>query len=156
MIAPPPLVDLPPLSQIGFVVPDMAAALAAFTPLYGPFQVERFENKDFDFRGRPADSVLECAFGYTGTMEIEIIQPISGDGPHRAFLESGRSGMHHLQYRFDNLDDAVARLRAAGYECIWSKRPSPTVALAYMSRPDFPLVLELVEPKVRVPPSENW
>jgi len=157
MIAPvPPLADLPPLSQIGFVVPDMQAALAAFEPLYGPFVVERFENKNFDFRGRSADSVLDCAFGYTGAMEIELIHPVSGEGPHRAFLDSGRSGMHHLQYRFENLDDTVARLAKAGYERIWYKRPTPKVALAYMTHPAFPLVLELVEPKVRVPPTENW
>lgn len=152
IVAKPPLTDLPPLAQIGFVVPDLTAALAAFTPLYGSFHTVRYENKDFDFRGSLADSTVDVAFGFTGTVEIELVQPISGRGPHQEFLDSGRSGMHHLQYRFANLDPTMERLKQAGFVCIWSKRSGAVSAIAYMASPNFPLVIELVEPLVRVRP----
>jgi hypothetical protein len=137
------------LAQIGFVVPDMDAALAAFQPLYGHFSRARYENQGCDYRGKPTDCTVDVAFGFSGDIEIEIIQPVSGDGPHREFIAAGKSGMHHLQYRFDNIDACVQRFLDHGFTRIWHKRYGAGVAVAYVSHPDFPLVIELVEPDDR-------
>src|SRR3972149_6716824 len=65
-------------------------------------------------RGRPADGRLELAFGWSGDVEIELIQWVSGDCPHREFIEKGREGMHHLHFRVEDCDGWVEKLRPLG------------------------------------------
>jgi methylmalonyl-CoA/ethylmalonyl-CoA epimerase len=144
-----PLAFLPPVSQVGFVVPDLQATLRVFEPLFGSFTVKRFDNREFEYRGRRADCVLDVAFGMTGVIELELLCPVSGEGPHREFLAAGRAGMHHFQYRYVNIDQMVTRLESEGYERIWYKRVSSDCAVAYMERGDTPMILELVEPLER-------
>ena len=145
-------IPLPPLAQIGFVVPSMDLAIASLSPLFGPFNRMRYVNVGYDFRGQLADSTVDVAFGFSGEIEIELIQPISGNGPHREFIESGKSGLHHFQYRFANIDETVERFLHCSYECIWHKRESADTAVAYMIRSDVPVAVELVEPLIRVRP----
>ena len=45
--------------------------------------------------------------------------------------------------------------KAAGYECIRHKREASDVAIAYMTRADFSLILELVEPINRIRPPKD-
>ena len=52
------------------------------------------------------------AFGRSGPLEIELIQPVSGEGPHQEFLDAGNEGMHHVRFRVDDLDARVAELEA--------------------------------------------
>jgi hypothetical protein len=146
------LLALPPVAQLGYVVADLQSALAAFRPLFGDFVVGRFENEGYDFRGRLCDCVVDVAFAMCGELEIELIQPISGRGPHQEFLDLGRSGLHHLQHRAHDIEPHVRRLAAEGFDCIWRKRIAG-FAIAYMVRADVPHVVELIEPLARAPRS---
>ena len=139
---------LPPIAQLGFVFPDLEAALAAFRPLYGDFVTGRFENEGYEYRGRICSCVVDVAFAMCGELEIELIQPISGQGPHQEFLDLGRSGLHHIQYRAHDIEPHVGALAAEGFDCIWRKR-TEGFAIAYMVRPDVPHVIELIEPLAR-------
>ena len=112
----PVTLALPPLVQIGFVVRDLAASMAAYERLYGPWQ--RFDGSvpQASYRGRSADVHLDIAIGHSGTLEIELIQWLSGDSPHREFIERGREGMHHLQYRVPDAGTTIAALHRLGYQ----------------------------------------
>jgi hypothetical protein len=143
---------LPPIAQLGFVFRDLQAALAGFRPLFGDFVTARFENLGYDYRGRICDCVVDVAFAMCGELEIELIQPVSGQGPHQEFLDLGRSGLHHLQHRAHDIEPHVRALLAAGFDCIWRKRVEG-FAIAYMVRADVPHVVELIEPLARAPRS---
>ncbi len=139
---------LPPVSHLGIVVNDMEKALAQYGPLFGPFHRVKFENHDFDYRGGLADCSLDVALGYSGDLEIEITQPLTGKCPHFEFLGRGGEGLHHMQFRFDAVDPWIARLQAAGWEKIWGKR-SKDFTFFYMEKPDSPVLLEIIEPLPR-------
>jgi methylmalonyl-CoA/ethylmalonyl-CoA epimerase len=140
---------LPPISQLGFVVPDLQLALPSFTALYGEFTRHRYSNTGFWYRGDLCDCVVDVAFGRSGDLEIELIQPVSGEGPHREFLECGASGLHHLQHRAADIEPLVEWLRGRGYECIWRMGRRTSGDVAYMVRDLDPFVIELVEPLAR-------
>jgi hypothetical protein len=143
---------LPPISQLGFVVSDLERELPRFRSLYGgDFLVQRFSNEGCWYRGAQCDCVIDAAFGMNGELELEVLQPIAGLGPHREFLESGRQGLHHLQYRVTNIDPYVDWLETEGYGCIWRMPRKGDAALAYMTRGDDPLVVELIAPVERPP-----
>ena len=137
--------QLSPCEQLGFVVRDMDAALALYTPLFGPFTMMEPGNESYNYRGKATDVDLQLAFGKSGELEIELIAVKSGYSPHQEFLDSGGEGMHHLRFRVARLEPEVEQAQAFGYENIWGKRFAEHTAVAYLVRPDDPLIIELLE-----------
>lgn len=104
------------IRQIGYVVPDLEAALEHWLGKTGagPFVLmpdQRFEG--WSYRGQPQDLVLDIAFGQAGGMMLELIQPrgpwpnVYGEGPpqHAPFI-------HHFGFLVDDLERASAELDA--------------------------------------------
>lgn len=144
---------LPRPDQIGFVVRDMDKAIALYDPLFGPLRPVVFGDQVASYRGGPREEYeLKYAFGQIGDLEIELIQWISGNTPHRDFIQQGREGMHHLRFRIDDLEQWQAKLHGVGFETVWTDRISPTIAYAYLEREGDPLVLELLEFRDGEPP----
>lgn len=145
-----PLAGLPPFDQLCLVVPDIKTALARYEPLFGPFTV--LENGPYESvcRGKKAMVDMIVAFGRSGAVEIELVQPLAGPLPHREFLDAGRTGIHHLRYSVTDLRDWQRKLEEAGYREVWSGSYPETpdtraIRWVYLERADDPLLLELVE-----------
>jgi hypothetical protein len=136
---------LPPVAQIGFVVRDIEASIAKYDRLYGPWSRLDGSVPQATYRGRTADAQLKVAIGHSGPLEIELIQWMGGDSPHREFIEAGREGMHHLQYRVEDADGWIARIAPLGYAPIWYKRWCADTTFAYLERPGDPLIVEFLE-----------
>ena len=138
----PESLNLPPVNQIGFVVKDLAQALALYQPLFGEFTVMDAADMEWDYRGKPEISSLKIAFGKSGDVEIELIEWISGKTPHKEFLDAGHEGMHHLRFIVDDVDEKVKEAATHGYQKIWYKRFAEGLAACYLERDGDPLVLE--------------
>ena len=136
---------LPPLCQIGFVVRDMDASIRLYEPMFGPFKSRADGELSADYRGQREPYELKIAFGYSGPLQIELIQWVSGKTPHKEFIDAGREGMHHIQVRVENVDAWSDKLAAAGYDRIWYDRMAPNIAYGYYERAGDPLILELLE-----------
>ena len=78
-------------------------------------------------------------------LEIELIQWKSGESPHREFIERGREGIHHVQFRVDDCDGWIERVRPLGYELIWYKNWSADTRFGYLERPGDPTLIEFLE-----------
>ena len=132
--------------QVGMVFPKLEPAIAQYEKLFGKFTViDGGPISGASFRGRKSDYEIRIAIGYSGPLEIELIEWVRGETPHREFLERGGSGLHHLSFRVANTEDVIARAAPLGYEAIWFHRIDPTIAYAYLERPGDPLILELSE-----------
>jgi methylmalonyl-CoA/ethylmalonyl-CoA epimerase len=136
---------LPPADQLGFVVRDLEAAMAAYGPLFGPFHTLDGSVKQADYRGRKADVDLKIAFGRSGSLEIELIEWVAGESPHREAIEAGREGMHHIRFRVDDVDAWIPKLHAIGYRSAWYKRWSADTTFAYLERAGDPTWIELLQ-----------
>ena len=141
----PAALNLPPVDQVGFVVKDIKAAIALYEPAFGPFSEMDAPDMEWDYRGRPEMSSLKLAFGKSGDVEIELIQWVAGETPHKEFLDAGREGMHHLRFIVENLEEKIAEAEAFGYTAIWTKRFGEGLAAAYLEREGDPLVIEFFE-----------
>jgi methylmalonyl-CoA/ethylmalonyl-CoA epimerase len=53
-----------------------------------------------------------------GDVQIELLEPRDPDSPVAKFLAKRGPGIHHVCYRVPNLDRALERCRAAGYQLI--------------------------------------
>lgn len=138
-------IGLPPIDQVGFVVRDIDAAIAQYEPLFGPFSRMETPIEGATYRGRKADCELKIAFGRSGNLEIELIECVSGEGPHREFIDAGGEGMHHLRFRVEDVDAWLPKLKKLGYEPVWSKRWSADTVFCYLQREDDPTLLELLQ-----------
>ncbi|MFT5033288.1 MAG: methylmalonyl-CoA/ethylmalonyl-CoA epimerase [Bermanella sp.] len=136
---------LPPVDQVGFVVKDIDRAITAYDALFGPFSRMEAQVSAAEYRGRVADCELKLAFGRSGDLEIELIQWVSGESPHREFIEAGREGMQHLRFRVDDADAWIAKLAPHGYCPIWYKRWSEDTVFAYLERDGDPLLIEMLQ-----------
>ena len=137
---------LPQPDQVGFVVKSLEQAIQKYDPIFGPFSKTEYGPQKASYKGAPhSDYDLKFGFGKIGDIEIELIEYVSGDTPHRDFLAKGGEGMHHLRFRVDKLAPWAEKLNSIGYDVVWTDRVSPEIAFAYLERAGDPLVLELLE-----------
>ncbi len=127
---------LPPIDQVGYVVRDLDAALRTFGPIFGPFQLMETPLEGTNYRGRSSDVTLKMAFGRSGSLEIELIEWVSGDSPHKEALDAGGEGVHHVRFKVDDLATYRARLEEKGFSVVWSHGfPEADIAWAYLEGP---------------------
>jgi methylmalonyl-CoA/ethylmalonyl-CoA epimerase len=110
MSMPDPLVAIVrELHHVAIVVPSIAEARGTYVDVLGleAGEVEYVEDQRVD--------VLVC---HAGSQRIELVQPAAEDSPVSKFLAKRGGGLHHLAYRVDDLEDALARLKAAGVALI--------------------------------------
>ena len=105
--------------EICHVVADLDAALSHWTSVLraGPFFTGEMRMEDgHRYRGKPATLAIHVAFGFSGGLLIELVQPLPGDQSvfAEALAERG-PGYHHVMLRED-YDIAYARLAHQGFE----------------------------------------
>jgi methylmalonyl-CoA epimerase len=71
-----------------------------------------------------ADQKVNVLVLYAGSQRIELVEPASPDSPVSNFLAKRGGGLHHLAYRVENLERALATLKAAGLRLI-DEQPRP-------------------------------
>jgi len=49
-----------------------------------------------------------------GDMHLELLEPTSRESPIARFMRQKGQGVHHVAYRVDNLDEAIAEARVNG------------------------------------------
>ena len=136
---------LPPMDQVGFVYRNLEEAMEKYDAMFGPWEIQEYGSFDYEYRGEEEPAELRIAFGKSGDIEIELIQWVSGGCPHKEFIDAGNEGMHHLRFLVDNVDDMVARAKEIGWQTVWYKQFGPGLAMAYMERPNDPLLIEFFE-----------
>lgn len=133
---------LPPIDQVSYVVRDMDRALERFEPIFGKFNVMEFALEGTNYRGRKADVTLKLGFGRSGDLEIELIQVLSGESPHKEFLDEHGEGAHHVRFVVPDLAKVLEGTKRHGFEPIWSHEAGG-FRFAYVERDG--VVLELLE-----------
>lgn len=98
-----------PLDHIGIAVPSLATALPLYELLTGaPGSLPE---------AVPGQRVTVVFVG-SGEGRIELIEPADAASPIARFLKRRGPGLHHLAYRADDIDRALAECIAAGFEAI--------------------------------------
>jgi hypothetical protein len=151
--------------QVAFVVRDLDAALGRYTGLLGgaPWRCYAFSaaiHRSASYRGGPTDFSVRLALSDTSP-QYELIEPQRGPGIHADWLEERGEGFHHLGVVVDSLDEATARMKAAGYDTVQTGAGfggDGDGAYAYFDTTrDLGFVVEAVEPPGRMPdPDRIW
>jgi len=106
------------LFQVAYVVHDIQEAQRFFSQtLGGPrfFVIENITFREYTYRGQPIEARQHTAFGYAGTMQIELIQPISGENTASELLRQQGMGVHHLGIQVEDFDSAKREMAEQGF-----------------------------------------
>ena len=68
-----------------------------------------------------ADQKVKVAFFPVGDSEVELLESTAPDGPIARYIEKNGEGMQHIALRVDDLDAALAELKAKGVRLIDEK-----------------------------------
>jgi len=68
-----------------------------------------------------AEQKVRVAFLPIGETEIELLESTAPDGPVAKYIEKNGEGIQHLALRVDNLEAALAELKAQGVRLIDEK-----------------------------------
>ena len=135
------------LFQQAFVVSDLAAAEHAMRTTLGCGEFVELPAADleYDLRGERVSCALALGFARSGNMQIELLQPLRGQGLHVEFLASNGPGAHHLGFLVDDLDAAVALGAEHGFARLMGARFG-SLQFCYLDTWDaLGLYVELVE-----------
>ncbi len=61
---------------------------------------------------------VKVAFLPLGDSEVELLEATQPDSPVAAFIESKGPGIQHIAYRVDNIEEAIAEMKAKGVRMI--------------------------------------
>lgn len=99
------------IAQVGMVVKDLDAAMEAFfhTVGIGPWRIVTTGAPPLTclYHGKPVEYQIKLATAQSRSMQLELIQYISGETIHRDFLEAGRTGLEHLGIFVMDLERAL-------------------------------------------------
>jgi methylmalonyl-CoA/ethylmalonyl-CoA epimerase len=68
-----------------------------------------------------AEQKVTTAFFPVGDSEVELLESTAPDGPIAKYLEKRGEGIQHLAFRVENLEEALAELKAKGIRLIDEK-----------------------------------
>lgn len=100
------------IDYIGIVVRSTENAIAMFHDLFGFELSETLVASEQGFRSTPM---------IKGMAAVELIEPITSDGPIARFLEKRGEGLHHISLRVDDIDQEVRTLKTKGVQLIGEK-----------------------------------
>lgn len=109
-----------PISQVCWVVPDIAASESFLASLLGvgawtSMGEVRFGPDEAVHRGRPADFTVLVSLAWAGDLQVELIQPVEGESLYAEFLaEHPAGGLHHVAFETEDLDASLTAAEQAG------------------------------------------
>lgn len=108
------------VAQIGFVVPDLDAAVQNWWKHFGigPWQYYTYEKpllKKMSYHGKPVEYRMRIALSWIGTLRIELIQPLEGDTVYTDFVREHGYGIHHFGVLTEDMQGALAAATRAGF-----------------------------------------
>jgi catechol 2,3-dioxygenase-like lactoylglutathione lyase family enzyme len=108
-----------PITQIAWVTDDIDRTETLLREQFGSGRWTRIRDVHFDrehsqLRGQPQEFTAHISLAYAGDLQLELIEPVSGQSVHTEFLAARGPGLHHVCFAVDDLAAACARAEAAG------------------------------------------
>lgn len=97
------------IDHVGVAVEDLDEALALYE---GAFAMPLAHRETVTEQG------VEAVLLDVGSCHVELLAPLGPDTPVGKFLERSGPGLHHVAYRVDDIDAALAELERQGVRMI--------------------------------------
>lgn len=153
---------MPRLSQIGIYVRDMDASIEQYEKVFGigPWLVLEGETDYCMDRGREVKVKGRIGMGYSGKVQLELIQILAGSNLYLDTLGGRDEGLHHLGFEVDNLEERLQACRDEGIEILQRgtlKQLGMTIDYAYLDTLDsVGVILEFIQTRFLGMKARQW
>lgn len=133
--------------QVGIVVKDVKEAAEKIEKLVGigPFRILEPEYRDLTYQGKAAKFKVRIGLAEAGPVQVELVQPLSGETIYEEFANRKGYGLHHLGIRTRSMEESVKEMEAKGLRIIQSGN-RPGIKWAYLNTEEKTgVVFELLE-----------
>jgi methylmalonyl-CoA/ethylmalonyl-CoA epimerase len=128
------------IDHVGIAVDDLEAAIALYEGKLG---------MPLAHRETVGEQGVEAVLLDVGDCHVELLRPLGPETAVGKFLDRNGPGLHHVAYRVDDIDAALARCRQEGIELIDSEPRTgirnSRVAFVH-PRATLSVLTEIVEP----------
>lgn len=100
------------IDHLGIAVNSIEADKGLWTDVLGL----KFEGSE-----TVAEQKVTTAFFPVGESEVELLESTAPDGPVGKFIEKKGEGIHHIAFRVENIEEALAELKEKGVQLIDQK-----------------------------------
>jgi len=125
----------PHFFQVAWVVEDVAVAEGWFQRFLGTSAFTRLDEvvlgEGCRYRGQPSDCAVRISLGWLGETQVELIQPLRGEGLYGEALAKRGPGLHHVAFLVPDFDATVAALQNDGLPLAADGRLGPGNRFAY-------------------------
>jgi len=112
---------------------------------------------DLTYYGKPAKHTHRDGLTMVGPVELELVQPISGDTVYRDHICKHGDGINHIAFKVDNVDEAKKIFEEEGFPCVQSGKVSSDGAYAYFdTRGPLKVLWEAFRPSTSMPVSAHY
>jgi hypothetical protein len=135
------------LTQVGVVVRDVkqVSERLAFLGI-GPFQEMLLPpDRQELFRGKPALADAKIMGATLGGIQLELIQQLAMESPHREFLEIKGEGIQHIMVVVDDIEKEIKRLTDKGCTVLLDIRMPGGLHGAYIDLHAGGIILEMFQ-----------
>jgi hypothetical protein len=139
--------------QVGLVVKDVEKTVERLTSLgIGPFNKMTLPpDREEWFRGKRMYADFKIYGAMIGDIQIELIQPISGDSPHKEFLETNGEGIQHIACAVEDVQKEADKLTKEGAVTLMRAKFPGGRGVAYMDLDAGGLIVELIQRRSEPP-----
>lgn len=113
--------ELTPIVQIGVVVKDVDKAVEYYTKHFGLGPWRRTVNEHLPFaivRGKKTPYTAKIAITNIPPLTLELIEVTKGPSIQLDFLKEKGEGIHHIQYRVQDLEKELAKYDKHGFKIL--------------------------------------
>lgn len=127
------------VDHLGMVVHNLDDAVRFYSQ---SFEVSEWERLELPER------YMEVAIAHVGDTLLELIAPTSDEAAFAKFLDERGPGMHHVAYRVENIEAALAQVKERGVRLI-DEQPRPgihnTIVAFLHPKSTLGVLIELVQ-----------
>ncbi|MFC1921235.1 VOC family protein [Chloroflexota bacterium] len=136
--------------QVGVVVKDVDKTVERLTELgIGPFnEMKLSPEREEWFRKERMYADFKIFGAMIGDIQIELIQPLDGDSPHKEFLETKGEGIQHIGLAVPDVQAAVDELTPQGVEVLLRAKFPGGGGVAYCDLGVGNIIFELIQRKL--------
>jgi methylmalonyl-CoA/ethylmalonyl-CoA epimerase len=135
------------VTQVGVVVRDVEKVAERLSFLgIGPFQEMKLppDRKEL-FRGKPALADARILAAMLGETQLELVQPLAAESPHREYLDTKGEGIQHIMVAVDDIEKEIKRLTDKGCTLLLDIRMPGGVHGAYIDLHAGGIIVEMFE-----------
>jgi methylmalonyl-CoA/ethylmalonyl-CoA epimerase len=137
------------ICQIGIVVRNLQKSVDNYwaTLGIGPWSIVRIGPpllRDVTMRGKPVEASMLAAIAQSGSIQLELIEPLEGPSTWKEFLEERGEGLHHVQSLVQDPDVVFAAFRELGVDVLMSGRIGDNIFYYMDTEPLLGIIYEFV------------